>query len=286
MTQAVSQILSNAAVTLNRNVPSIFVGGNKTALQLLTALNYKGRELINEHDWAQLIKVHTVTLVADQQTYALPADYDRIVSNTAWNTNNNWTVRESTSPNTWNFLENSTTQGALKDYMRFYGVKNNQIYLHSTPSSSDAGDTITFEYITNSWIRPQTWMAGLTVSQGDACWYNGNRYTAGAAGTTGATPPTHTSGSVSDGVIDWAYVANYGYTSIVADSDVPHLDADLLFLATVIFAGDNFDTTMYQQNYARRLQKIKPNLNGAGSISIGGRLRYRDNIPDSNFGRS
>jgi type IV pilus assembly protein PilW len=49
------------------------------------------------------------------------------------------------------------------------------------------------------------WASGVAVAAGDIR-YNGSRcYTAAAAGTTGATPPTHTSGVASDGAVVWSH---------------------------------------------------------------------------------
>ena len=51
--------------------------------------------------------------------------------------------------------------------------------------------------------------AGIVV--GDYRFNGANRYQAATAGITGATPPTHTTGTVSDGGVDWTYVAVAGY---------------------------------------------------------------------------
>lgn len=56
------------------------------------------------------------------------------------------------------------------------------------------------------------WAAGQTVLSATAIRprfriNGGNLYKTEAGGTTGATPPTHTSGSASDGVLTWIYVA-------------------------------------------------------------------------------
>lgn len=50
------------------------------------------------------------------------------------------------------------------------------------------------------------WTAGLVVTASSYIYYGLNIYQAAGAGTTGATPPTHTSGSVSDGGVTWTYI--------------------------------------------------------------------------------
>lgn len=51
------------------------------------------------------------------------------------------------------------------------------------------------------------WGSGATVLKGELRSNSGNIYSAEAAGTTGATPPTHSSGSASDGTISWTFVS-------------------------------------------------------------------------------
>ncbi len=57
-----------------------------------------------------------------------------------------------------------------------------------------------------SWVSGRS-IAALTTLDGAAtCWYGDNMYVALNTGTTGETPPTHTSGDVTDGGIVWRYV--------------------------------------------------------------------------------
>ncbi|MBI1620027.1 hypothetical protein [Aquamicrobium zhengzhouense] len=51
----------------------------------------------------------------------------------------------------------------------------------------------------------KTWASGEAVYLNQERQYNGRWYRATEDGTTGGTPPTHTSGSVSDGGVTWAY---------------------------------------------------------------------------------
>lgn len=53
--------------------------------------------------------------------------------------------------------------------------------------------------------RGAPWQAAVAVAAGDVRYNGDNFYTAAAAGTTGTVPPVHTSGTVSDGGISWAW---------------------------------------------------------------------------------
>ena len=53
------------------------------------------------------------------------------------------------------------------------------------------------------------WSAGITIGSNYRVYHNGNEYLATNTGTTGATPPTHTTGTASDGTITWQYMGPY-----------------------------------------------------------------------------
>ena len=72
------------------------------------------------------------------------------------------------------------------------------------------------------WVTATTYVAGQYVSNTD-----GNIYYSATAGTSGATEPTHTSGTASDGSVQWTYFSGE-YERPLADTDTSLLDEDLL----------------------------------------------------------
>lgn len=58
------------------------------------------------------------------------------------------------------------------------------------------------------------WASGLSVTAGQKYGYSNKLYTADSTGTTGGTPPSHSSGSVSDGAISWTFVEHAAGTPI------------------------------------------------------------------------
>lgn len=57
------------------------------------------------------------------------------------------------------------------------------------------------------------WETATAYSVGDIVTNGSYKYIASTSGTSGATPPTHTSGSASDGAVDWMYVEVAANTS-------------------------------------------------------------------------
>ena len=69
-------------------------------------------------------------------------------------------------------------------------------------------------------LNPMLWATSTAVQIGDVKYYGTHCYRARTAATTGATPPTHTSGSASDGSVTWDYLGE-------RDTNVPIKAIDL-----------------------------------------------------------
>jgi hypothetical protein len=111
----------------------------------------------------------------------------------------------------WLYIGTFENTNARPDMNRI-GVNN--IYNHTGGNTKEFGVASNyFEEPTSSskFIRAAEWSSGLAVKSGGFVFYNhsdgvARHYKAKNAGSTGVTPPTHTSGSTSDGVITWLYV--------------------------------------------------------------------------------
>jgi|GEM_PF-775041 len=73
--------------------------------------------------------------------------------------------------------------------------------------NSCVGNTITGVGIAGDWLMGDVWVTATPVSAGDYRVNAGKLYQASASGLCGATAPTHSSGSVSDGGVTWTYVS-------------------------------------------------------------------------------
>jgi hypothetical protein len=90
---------------------------------------------------------------------------------------------------------------ALPDYGRYFA---GQEILKSNPAS---GQTEGWRVTTGGYGAATAWANGQTIAGTYQVRKNGgNVYLAASTGTTGATPPTHTSGTVSDGGVNWTYL--------------------------------------------------------------------------------
>lgn len=154
-----------------------------------------------------------------QGSYSMPADFDRVINDTEWDQTNRWSAIGPNSAQDWAWM----TQGIIaltprREY-RIMGNDTTQFFIWPIPMSSENGQLLTFEYISNAFALPQLWAAGVTFAANATSSWGGRRYTTSGGGTSGATPPIVTRGSVSDGGVTWTYADN-GYTQFMADTDI------------------------------------------------------------------
>ena len=226
------QIVQDAAVLTGLDKPSSVVSStHPTAVKALAMLHVEGANLRRDHSWDKLKRLCTITLVDGQQTYALPSDFERHVPSTHWDNRFGLEVMGPVNSADWQYVNNAQFVYTSSKVMRCWTWNNNQIYLSSTPDSTDAGSTITFEYQSLTWVRYRTWTASTAYSSGAKVWYNGNRYTWVSGTTSGSTAPTHTVGNASDGGVTWAYNSTELQERFEFDTDVPLIDDTALQLS-------------------------------------------------------
>lgn len=268
------QIVQDAAVLCGLDKPSSVVGStHPTAVKALAMLHVEGAALRRDHSWDVLKRLHTVTLVNGQQTYALPADFERHVFSTQWDSGMSLPASTATSQD-WQYVQNANFVYTSSKIARFWGWLNNQIYLYSTPDSTDVGNTITFEYQSATWIRHQTWAPITAYSSGNKVWYNGNRYAWVSGTTSGSTPPTHTAGSVTDGGVSWQYlnISNGLQERFESDTDVPLLDGVVLQLMLQAAFYEDLGQSEQAGNQRARAQQLAAqcctDLKGISTIAL------------------
>lgn len=223
---AVEAVGQEAAYRVDTQV----IGSNdETTKQLLAIANRVIREMATEYPWPQLRKQHTISLVDGTSTYALPTDIDWMQTETMWNRSKSWPLVGPISvQERQQILSGYTT--FVWDRFQIRGMGTAQLELFPTPGAADSGSTLAFEYISDRCVRPRTWATGLTISAiGEYIFYNGNYYSATTTGTTGATPPTWTTGTQSDGGVSWAYYSG-SYAQFLADTDEPVISQRVLEL--------------------------------------------------------
>jgi hypothetical protein len=189
--------------------------------------NRINREMADAYPWPKFYASGSITLVDGQASYALPAAFSYYQYESFWNQSNRWRVLGPMSEQEYAEILGFGLNPTLYQRFQIRGVSNNELLISPTPTASNAGEIIIFEYIAARSIRPATWVTAKIYAAGSFTFNNGNYYTTVSGGTSGATAPTHTSGSVSDGGVTWAYYSG-AYESFIADTDVTLLDEKTL----------------------------------------------------------
>jgi hypothetical protein len=223
---SIATVIQNVANEAGYTVESnIFTSTETTTKQLLAIAQRINRDIFEAYPWPKCYAAGSITLVAGQSTYPLPAAFSNYQYETFWNQSTRWRVLGPISEQDYAQIQGYGVLPTIYQRFQIRGLSNNELYISPTPGSS--GEVLIFEYIADRSIVPKTWTTSTPFAANTYCIYNGNYYVTTAGGTTGATAPTHTSGSVSDGGVTWTYY-NGPYSEFRADTDTSIFQEKLL----------------------------------------------------------
>lgn len=169
------QILTQVAGELGLPRPSTIVASTDVqSVQLLSALNSAGNDLVTLYPWEQFGKEWTFDTVEGQDSYDLPSDWSYARDMTQWDRTNHWPLLGPKSPQEWAWLKGGLVATAPR--MR-YRVLDNSLKLWPVPEAGAEGFTpfsLSLEYIRSTWVEPvgdfdPTEMVTL---DGDICVFN------------------------------------------------------------------------------------------------------------------
>jgi len=216
---SLSTVIQNVANEAGYTVsPNIIGATDTTTKQLLAIAQRVSREMFEQYPWTKCYASGSITLVAGQAQYALPAAFSYYQYDTFWNQSNRWRVLGPMTPQEYADIRGFGLNPTIYQQFQIRGISNDQLLIYPTPDAGTNNNVIIFEYIADRSVKPKTWTGSTAFAANSYCFYNGNYYQTTAGGTTGGTPPTHTSGSVSDGGVTWTYYSG-AYDKFLADTD-------------------------------------------------------------------
>lgn len=224
----IATVIQNVANEAGYTVESNILNSTETTTKQLLAIAQRiNRDIFEAYPWTKCYASGSITLVAGQATYELPAAFSYYQYESFWNSSTRWRVLGPMSEQEYAEIRGFGLNPTIYQRFQLRGISNSQLLIDPTPSAANAGDIVIFQYIAERSVRPKTWVTATVFAANSYCFYNGNYYTTTAGGTTGATPPTHTTGSQSDGGITWTYY-NGAYNEFLANSDVSVFNEKLL----------------------------------------------------------
>lgn len=208
-------LIQDACRELKLPVPATAFGSPDREIQLLIGLlNLEGAELRSKYVWPILNKEYLFNTSNGQQGYPLPVDFDFECFQTHWDRTSHWSLRGPLSPQEWQQRKSGITLVLPRFGFRVKGASSNPFLVEPTPTETHQ---LVFEYQSTNWLRPSAqWTTATVYAAGAYCFNDGNVYQTAAGGTSGATPPTHTAGSASDGGVTWTFAS---YERVAADTD-------------------------------------------------------------------
>lgn len=224
----IATVITNVANEAGYTVESNILTSNEvTTKQLLAIANRINRDIFEAYPWPKCYASGSITLASGTATYALPAAFSTYHYETFWNSSTRWRVLGPMSEQEYADIRGFGLNPTVYQRFQIRGITNDQLLISPTPGAQNNGDIIIFEYIADRSVRPRTWTASTLYNADTYTFYNGNYYTTTAGGTTGSTAPTHTSGTVSDGAVDWTYYSG-AYNTFRADTDLSIFSEKLL----------------------------------------------------------
>ena len=233
----IDNVVDEAGFTVDATASSYISSSDITTAQLVAIANRLVMESFQAYEWWQFNKSASFTLVDGQSGYPPPGDFSSYHFDTFWSSSSRWRVFGPMSPNEYGQYKGLSYTSLIGNRMMLRGVSDNQIIIYPTPGSGVVGQIIVFEYISNRPIRPATWVSSSALGTKAYCFYNGNYYSLVSGTSTGSTPPTHTSGSASDGSSTWAYFDG-SYTKFLHDEDVSIINERILEQGVMERFGD------------------------------------------------
>lgn len=213
---AVQNVANEAGYSVESNV---MTSTDTTTKQLRTIAQRINHEMMEAYPWAKLYASGSITLIAGQASYALPAAFSYYHYETFWNSSTRWRILGPMSEQEYAEIRGYGLNTTVYQRFQIRGISNSELLISPTPTASNAGNIVIFEYIADRGVRPATWATATAYAAGAYTFYNGNYYQTTAGGTSGATAPVHTSGSASDGGVTWTYYSG-PYREFIADTDV------------------------------------------------------------------
>lgn len=139
-------IINRVAVQVGLSaVADPFASTDPVFVQLCELLNMMGEDLQNQHEWGSLIRETTITTSASATSYAMPADFDRLIDDTEWNRSTRFSlVGPLTGPEV-QYLK-ARLSGVLIQ-VAFRLQANVMTFALAPPDNQ----TIAFEYVSDYW---------------------------------------------------------------------------------------------------------------------------------------
>jgi hypothetical protein len=283
----IKEILQNFCYRINVPAPTSFVGvASPAEQQYLSLLKFIGDDLRNRpYNWPQLKRGYTFTTQTDVRKYQLPGDFYRLLESAQWDVTNQWPMRGPISDYNFNVRDFAVVSLQTRKAFRIIGAQN---YIHATspftqtsggwfeidPAGQNNTDEMFMGYMSRNWLWPQNWVTNTVYTGGAIRTGVGYVYRTAAGGTSGATRPSHATGSESDGTVTWTvYTEPYDLisNSNLNDNDIVLFDDDLMIegMRWAYLRAKGMDYQQERVDWDNMVKGAYSRFNGPTRINVG-----------------
>lgn len=133
-------------VGINRPAPNIPAATDLQTVQLRALMLRTGQRLVEQYEWSDLIAEWDLTVSAGTPNYNVPADFQRFIDDTQWNTSNRVPLFGPQSQQDW--AQNQFGMINVGPFFR-QQLRGTQLWLQPTPVSTQVLGSY---YISTNWI--------------------------------------------------------------------------------------------------------------------------------------
>lgn len=284
----IKELLQNFCYRINVPAPSAFIGvASPSEQQYVSLFQYIGDNLRNRpYQWPQLKRGYTFTTTTGSRDCRLPGDFYRILESGQWDVTNKWPMRGPISDYNFNVREFAVVSLQTRKAFRIIGPteflystapysQRSQGYFEIDPAGQNNTDQLFLGYVSCNWIWPRDWVTNTVYPAGSIRTGDGNVYFTAAGGTSGATRPSWTTGSDTDGAVTWSvyrepYLCNPANTAL-NDADRCLFDEDLM-IEGMLWCYNRAKGMEYQaqrQDWEQQVKSSFARFNGPIRINMG-----------------
>ena len=245
MSSTILSIIQQFCQRVNIPAPIAVVAATSPAeRQYLSLLKYIGDNLRNRpFMWPQLKRGYVFTTSTGVSNYQLPGDFYRILDSTQWDVTNQWPLIGPISDFNSSLRKYAVVSLQTRKAYQIVGptqylynvspyAQRSQGWFQISPAATNSTDQLFLGYMSASWVWPKSWVTATSYPAGTIIAGNGYMYRTAAGGVSGATRPSHSTGTATDGTVSWTvfsefYACDPSNTSL-ADTDLCLFDEDIL----------------------------------------------------------
>jgi hypothetical protein len=142
---AVSSVLKALGLTAP---VSVTASTDPSVVQMWELATDVGQQLCDQHDWQQLSAEFVITTAPGQTVYPLPADCDRIISDSSWNRTTQLPAIGSLDESEWQALKARNLAGAT--FASLFKIEGGALVLANAISTVQ---TLVIPYQSRAWVR-------------------------------------------------------------------------------------------------------------------------------------